>query len=116
MSATMAEQTVQANLDAYNNRDIDVFMSYLDDTIELYSQGDKEPAISGIPAMRAFYSDLFEKSPELNSIIEKRIVIGSTVIDHEKITGRNGSDEVVELVLIYEVNNAKIFRITVIRP
>ena len=41
--------------------------------------------------------------------------IGNKVIDHESIVGRNGSDEVIELVLIYEVNERKITKITVIK-
>jgi hypothetical protein len=43
------------------------------------------------------------------------MVIGNKVIDHESIVGRNGVVEPIELVLIYEIQNNKILKITVIR-
>ena len=109
------EQVVQSNLDAYNARDIQGFMDELSPEISLYSFGEQQPTLIGQAAVEGFYRQLFEQSPELNSQIESRITIGNTVIDHEKITGRNGLDEVVELVLIYEVYADKINKITVVR-
>ncbi|MBT8115147.1 MAG: nuclear transport factor 2 family protein [Arenicella sp.] len=110
------ESVVQSNLDAYNQRDIDGFMASISGEIELYGYGNPEPSLAGAAAVRDFYLQLFENSPGLKSTILSRIVIGNKVIDHESITGRNGSDELVELVLIYEVENQQIVRITVIRP
>lgn len=37
------------------------------------------------------------------------------VIDHEYITGARGSKEAFEIVLIYEVDNDKIIKMTAIR-
>ncbi len=109
-----AEQIVQQNLEFYNLRNIDGFVSCLSEQIELYSLGASQPTLVGISEARAFYAELFDNSPELHSSILKRIVIGNKVIDHEHIVGRNGSREVVELVLIYEVKTDKISKITVI--
>ena len=44
------------------------------------------------------------------------MVMGSKVVDHERITGRMGNTELLELIVVYQVENLKINRITVIRP
>jgi len=110
-----AEQIVQINLDAYNQRDIEGFMISVSDDIEVFSLGDSQPSLSGAVAVRNFYAELFSNSPDLYSTILRRIVIGNKVIDHESIVGRNGAVEKIELVLVYEVRERKIYRITVIR-
>jgi len=109
------KQIVQENLDFYNNRDIDGFMSSFSKDIKIYNHGESKATIVGFNEVKEVYLDLFKNSPKLHSTILKRIVIGNKVIDHESITGRNGNKEVLELVLIYEVKDDKIFRITVIR-
>ena len=44
------------------------------------------------------------------------MVMGNKVIDHESITGRMGNDDIPELIVVYEVIEEKINRITIIRP
>ena len=110
-----AEQTVQENLDFYNQRNIDGFISLLSDDIEIINLGENKPTLEGLASVRGMYGELFSNSPQLHSTILKRIVIGNKVIDHESIVGRNGMSEILELVLIYEIDNEKIIKITVIR-
>lgn len=110
-----AEQIVQANLDAYNNLDIEQFMSYISEDVEVYEFDSKKLSIKGAEACSKVYTELFELSPKLHSTILKRIVFDNKVIDHEYIVGRRGSDTAIELVLIYEVRDEKIFRISVMR-
>ncbi len=109
------EQIVQENLDFYNNRDINGFMTSFSENIKIYNLGDPKPTVIGLENVKKVYTNLFEKSPKLYSTILKRIVFGNRVIDHESIAGRNGNTEVLELVLIYEVNDQKIYKITVLR-
>lgn len=109
------ETVVQANLDAYNQRDIDAFMASFSEDITLYNWSDTLPATAGLAAVRARYKNLFDASPKLHSTILKRIVFDNKVIDHEYIIGRMGADTPVELILIYEVRGDKIFKVTVIR-
>jgi hypothetical protein len=61
------------------------------------------------------YKELFDLSPKLHSTILKRITFDNKVIDHESIVGRRGADDVFEIVLIYEVKDNKIFKMTTIR-
>ncbi len=37
------------------------------------------------------------------------------VIDHESIVGRKGSKDILELIVIYEVKNEKIIKMTVLK-
>jgi hypothetical protein len=109
------QAVVQENLDFYNKRNLDGFMSSFSSEIALYTFGKSEPIAQGIPAIRELYGKLFEDSPELYSTILHRTVIGNKVIDHESIIGRKGSKTPIELVMIYEVKDGKIVKMTVVR-
>jgi len=109
------ELIVQANFDAYNQRDITKFMLYIDKDIKMYNFSDNTLILEGWEACKTTYSDLFDQSPNLHSTIIKRIVIGNQVIDHEHIRGRKEASGITELVLIYEIRNQLIKKITVLR-
>ena len=109
------EQVVQCNLEAYNNRDLEKFISWFSEDVELYSFSEMKLVASGKPAIEKLYKELFEASPDLHSTILKRIVFDNKVIDHESIVGRKGSKDVLEIVMIYEVKDGKIFKMTSIR-
>lgn len=106
-----AEQIVQTQLDAYNNRDIDAFMATYSDDIALYNYPDQLSG-QGQESMRKQYAGFFDSTPDLNCKIKKRIVIGNRVIDQELITA-NGSQ--FTAVAIYEVENGKIVKVTFLR-
>ena len=109
------EQVVQSNLEAYNNRDLEKFMSWFSEDIELYSFSEMKLVASGKPAIEKLYKELFDASPNLHSTILKRIVFDNKVIDHESIVGRKGSKDILEIVMVYEVKDGKIFKMTSIR-
>jgi hypothetical protein len=107
-------QVVQLQLEAYNEGDIDKFMSVFSEDIELWTLGESQPWSKGFDAVKTVYANLFKNSPDLHSVVLNRSVIGNKVIDYERITGRNGGDELM-LVMIYEVRDGKIFRATAVR-
>jgi hypothetical protein len=109
------EQIIQTNLDCYNNRDIDGFMTSFSNDITFYNYADNKPTAIGLEQVRKLYKELFDLSPNLHSTILRRITFDNKVIDHESIIGRRGSDEIFEIVLIYEVKGDKIFKVTAIR-
>ena len=116
ISAQMtAEEVVQKQLETYNNRDIDGFMSVIDQNVTIHDFASGEITLEGFDACKKVYTALFKASPKLHSKILTRTVFDNKVIDHEYITGRKGSDTPIELVLIYEVNLEKITKITVLR-
>ncbi len=110
-----AEKIVQANLDAYNAHDIELFMSFFSDDVAMYNFNDGKQTAKGIKEIRAIYEPYFKASPNLHSTILKRTVFDNKVIDHESITGARGNKEAFEIVLIYEVENDLIVKMTAIR-
>ena len=109
------EQVVQKSMESYNNRNIKEFMAVMDSNVTFHNFSDGKLTMKGAAESKDVYSALFDASPNLHSKILTRTVFGNKIIDHEYITGRNGSDEAIELVLIYEVENEKIVKITVLR-
>lgn len=116
----MAQQTdpvsvVQEQLDAYNSVDLERFMEVFDDKIELYVLGNPNSVAKGKEQVKGIYKKLFDESPELHSVVINRTLIGNKVIDYERISGRKGSDDTVDLVMIYEVKDGKIIKAYSIR-
>ena len=109
------EQIVQQQLDYYNSRNMEGYISLFSDDVKFYNYETNELTIDGLEACKSVYQNLFDQSPKLNSTITKRITYGNIVIDHESITGRMGVDTALELVLIFEVKNEKICKVTVIK-
>lgn len=109
------EQVVQKQLDTYNSRDIDGFMSVMSEKVVLINFSDDSILAEGFNEVKSAYQNLFDQSPELNSNLLNRMVLGNKVIDHERITGRMGNPDPIELIVIYEVEGDKISKITVLR-
>lgn len=107
---------VAAQLDAYNAGNLEAFMATFHSDAELFILGDSTPRAQGKDAVREVYAGLFEDSPDLHSELVHRAVIGNRVIDHERITGRQGSGTPLELVMVYEVVDGGIRRAWSIRP
>lgn len=99
---TLEETIVQRQLNAYNSRNIEDFCSCFADDIEVFDFPETTPRLSGKEAFRILYKKMFENSPTLNAVVEKRIVFDNKVIDHEKVTGRQGSSY-KEVIAIYEI-------------
>jgi hypothetical protein len=108
-------EIVQRQLEAYNRRDIEAFIALFADDACGFELGSSVPTMEGKEAVRARYQALFASSPKLHSAVLSRIAFGRTVVDLERIAGRNGSIEPVELLLIYEVVDQRIQRFYVVR-
>jgi len=97
----VSESIVQKQVEAYNSRDVNQFLSYYSQTITIYNHPD-ELLVSGLDQMKQRYGSFFEQNPELHCEIVNRIVIGPYVIDYEKVTGTT-EKSVLEAVAIYRV-------------
>lgn len=113
VEANSAEEVVQKQLDAYNARDIAAFLATYADEAELFRFPDT-PSAKGKEEMRKNYTVRFSDTL-LHCIIVKRIVMGNTVIDHERVrvTLPEGPG-VMEAIAIYEVDDGKIAKVTFI--
>lgn len=96
---------VQAQLDAYNARDLEAFMlCYTEDV--LIEDGAGNRLMQGHAEMRARYGPMFAAYPELHCRLASRIRIGEYVVDEERITGRKPEGE--HAVAIYRLEGDKI--------
>ncbi len=104
-----AATVAQAQLDAYNARDIDAFMACWADDAQYYAH----PATllaSGAAEIRERHIARF-REPDLFGRLVHRAVIGDMVVDQEVVT-RTFADGTgtVEVVAIYEIAAGKIAR------
>ena len=94
-------------VEAYNARDIDAFLSFYADDVVVRRLPEGEIAWDSSEAMRPRYAKRFAENPELNCTITKRVVHGNWVVDHELVTGVKDRPR-VRAVLIYEVSGGLI--------
>jgi imidazolonepropionase-like amidohydrolase len=101
---------VQRQVDAYNARDIDAFLSFYAEDVELMRHPSGEVFAQGLEQMRETYTAMFEASPELVCTIMNRTVSNGYVVDHELVTGMRGGPP-VRAAAIYEVEGDLIQRV-----
>lgn len=83
----MSPDPVQAQLDAYNARDVDAFLACYTPDCRI-EDGAGTLLMQGHAAMRERYAAMFAASPKLHCVIVQRTRIGRYVLDEEEITGR----------------------------
>ena len=107
------EKLAQAQLEAYNNGDIDAFVACYAPDVEVYLQGG--PLLyRGLDALRERYEPYFAANPELHAALLYRMIHGGFAIDHEHVTGRTDGEELFAIA-IYEVVDEKIQRVWFIK-
>jgi hypothetical protein len=106
-------EIVQAQVEAYNRRDLEGFLSFYADDAQIFDYPD-HLLMSGKDPMRERYRKLFEPAPELHAAILHRIAFDRFVVDQEKVTGRQDGVP-IEAVAIYEVRDGRIVRVTFLR-
>jgi hypothetical protein len=109
-----AVDIVQRQLDAYNARDLDRFLANFSEDITVYRLPSLEPNLVGKPAFAQFYASQRFNLPTLRAELVNRIVLGSKVIDHERIFGVR--DAPFEMAVAYHVAGGKIERMWALTP
>lgn len=105
---------VVKQLEAYNSRDIDRFVvNFSEDCV--VEDGEGNVLMTGRPAMYESYKKMFEASPELHCHLASRTVVGSYVLDEERVTGRLGSPEESHVMAIYRIENNEIVHVRFLR-
>jgi hypothetical protein len=103
---------VQAQLDAYNARDVDAFVRCFAPNI-ICEDGDGKRLFVGNAMMRARYSVLFAESPNLHCELKQRMRAGEFVADEIDVTSRDG--EIVRAIVVYHVKGSVISHIRFLR-
>ncbi len=102
------EMVVQRQLNAYNARDIEAFLSTYSDDVELIN-ADGKVIMAGKEQMRQSYGSMFDNTPNLYCEIKDRKVEGNRVTDQEYV--RVG-ERYIEAAAVYEVEGSEIVRVT----
>lgn len=96
-----AEQVVELQLHYYNAHDVKGFASTYTEDVEIYDLPEGSLKFKGNSVLEERYARNFETKPHAR--IERRIVEGNKVIDHEFYI-REGMDTEGSVVAIYEVD------------
>jgi hypothetical protein len=104
---TAPDAVVQMQLDAYNARDIEKFMAAWAEDAQ-YFEHPSTLLASGSAQIRERHVARF-REPNLHGSLVNRMVVGNTVVDHEKVirTFSEGPGH-VDVIAIYEVNGGRI--------
>jgi Uncharacterized conserved protein len=100
------EAVVQRQLEAYNARDLERFLAEYSEDIRVCRPPAVEPTIVGKEAFGKFYATQRFNHAGLHAELVNRMVLGSKVIDHERISGVR--EQPFELAVVYEVINGLI--------
>ena len=104
----------QGQLEAYNNQDIEGFLSWYSDDVEVYNFPN-ELVYKGKEEMRARYSNAWKLNPNQKATVTSRMSLNEkTVIDREYVTGR-ASEINTNVIAIYKIENYKIHQVYFIR-
>ena len=103
----------QAQLDAYNAQDLDAYCGFFADDVVV---ADLNGAVNleGVDAYRARYAGAFAQFPQNKAELLARIVVGDTVIDHEKVI-RGPDGQTFEVAAIYTFRDGKIARVDFVK-
>jgi imidazolonepropionase-like amidohydrolase len=104
------ESIVQRQVNAYNARNIDAFMSTYADDIKIFDFSGKM-LFHGKAEMRKEYAAMFSHVPDLYCHIENRIILNNKIIDKENV---RFNSKTVQAIAIYEVEDGKIKKVTFI--
>jgi hypothetical protein len=103
----------EAQFEAYNLQDLDGHCAcFADDIVVADFNG--AVTISGIEAYRAKYAQVFADFPQNRAELLNRMVVGRTVIDHERVSRKPGGDT-FEVAAIYTIADAKIVRVDFVK-
>ncbi|GKV75385.1 steroid Delta-isomerase [Pectobacterium carotovorum subsp. carotovorum] len=100
------ESAVAAQFKAYNEHDIDAFVSCFAPDFKAYRMPAETPSMVGKEALREFYVNSRFNNPKLRAELVSRTVLGNKVFDHELIHGL--AAEPIESVAVFEVDNGLI--------
>jgi imidazolonepropionase-like amidohydrolase len=101
---------VQAQVEAYNARDLERFVAFFSDDVVIARHPGGATVARGRAELRRTYATLFAASPELKTHVLRRIVQGALVVDHEMVTGIRGRNY-LHAVATYEVRGGLIRRV-----
>ena len=105
------EKIVQEQLDAYNSRDLERFCACYHPDVKVVRLLSGVTTVTNISELREVYRNLFASNPQLHCELRSRIVLESSVIDEEFVTGLQRAPNGVHAVAIYGFRDHLIDRV-----
>lgn len=103
---------VEAQLEAYNARDVDRFVAcFSEDVIVEDAAGTR--LLTGREAFRASYAAMFAAHPALHCRVVTRLRAGPFVVDEERVTGRGEGE--LHVIVIYTLREDRIAHVRLLR-
>jgi hypothetical protein len=101
-----AMDPVQGQLEAFNARDLERFLSYYAPHTRI-EDGAGNLVVEGHDGMRGFYGPAFANSPTLHAEVVSRIRVGNYIVDEERITGivAEGFPPELHSAVVYHVDD-----------
>jgi hypothetical protein len=103
----------QAQLAAYNAQDLDAYCGFFTEDVTV-ADLNGAATCQGIAAYRAKYAQVFADFPNNRAELVGRMVVGSTVIDHERVDRGNGAPA-FEVAAIYTFRGDRIARVDFVK-
>lgn len=91
----------QGQLDAYNSRDIVKFASFYHPEVKAYRLHINEQILNGMDELKVIYHKRFSENPKLFCELKSRVVLESSVLDEEWVTGVTNQEKPSHVVAIY---------------
>lgn len=114
MDSVPPAEIVNAQLRAYNARDIDAFAATYAEDVLVFRMPAVEPILRGREELAAHYGSKTFLNEGLRAEVLSRQVIGNKVIDHEKAWGLG--PEPKEVMVVYEVTDGLIGTVWFFQP
>lgn len=106
MDSPSPAEIVNAQLRAYNVRNIDAFATTYAEDVLVFRMPAAEPVLRGRGELAAHYGSKTFLNEGLRAEVQSRQAIGNKVIDHEKAWGLG--PEPKEVMVVYEVTDGLI--------
>lgn len=107
------EDIAQGQLDAYNRQDLEAFVAWYSEDVEVYNFPN-ELVYTGKDEMRKRYAAAWEQNPNQRAEVTQRMCLGNTVMDKEHVTGRAGNAE-VNVIAVYVIEDQTIKKVYFVR-
>ena len=91
----------QGQLAAYNNGDIAQFATFYHPEVKAFRLPTGEQFLNGITELKAIYKKRFSENPNLFCELRSRVVLESSVLDEEWVTGVTNQEKPSHVVAIY---------------
>ena len=101
----------QGQLDAYNKGDVVAFAKFYHPDVKAFRLANHEQILEGLEELKVLYKKRFSENPELFCELKSRVVLESSVLDEEWVTGVTGASKPSHVVAIYRFKDGLIHSI-----